>query len=344
MAPETDRAGRRTVSAVYLAPGAAPADVTLSIEDRQLRVSGPGVHRLEPLHGLQLAEPLGDAPRLVRFRDGAFCSVEDRDGFAALLASVGARPGRPGQWEGSLRWIGAGAAAFLLLLVAGYYYVVPAAAGAAAGYVPAAVVEAVSAQSLAALDNGVFEPSALPDDRQRRLAERFSSLRFPPGSAPDAYRIVFRKSDAVGPNALALPSGTIVVTDALVALSGHDDELMAVLAHEAGHVEERHGLRQVFQNSTVALVMTWLLGDVSMLAAAAPSALLQARYSRELERDADRHAIAVLDLNGVPRRHFTRMLERLEAAAREEGAASGSVLDYLSSHPVTSDRIEAVGR
>jgi predicted Zn-dependent protease len=206
------------------------------------------------------------------------------------------------------------------------------------------VVDAISAQSLSALDNGVFEPTTVPQARQDGLVERFSSLRFPSDNGPAAYRIVFRRSDALGPNALALPSGTIVVTDALVALAQDDDDLVAVLAHEAGHVEGRHGLRQLFQNSTVALVVTWLLGDISMLAAAAPTALLQARYSRDLEREADRYASEVLDLNGIPRRHFVRILERLEAAAREQGASEdGSLLGYLSSHPVTRERIEAVG-
>ena len=90
---------------------------------------------------------------------------------------------------------------------------------------------------------------------------------------------------------MALPSGTLIVTDAFVMLAANDDEIVSVLAHEAGHVEHHHGLRLVFQNSVVALVITWLVGDVSTLLAAAPTALLQAKYSRDFERDADAYAV-----------------------------------------------------
>jgi Zn-dependent protease with chaperone function len=301
------------------------------------------VERREPLADVEITEPLGTAPRLIRFRDGAFCSIEDGGGLAALLTAHGIRPAPVTQWEGSLRWIAVSATAFVFVLGAGYYYAVPALAGAVAGYVPVSVVNAISDESLAVLDTGVFEVTAVARTRQESLVDRFSALRFPRDGSSDAYRLIFRKSEVLGPNALALPSGTIVLTDALVALTRDDDDLVAVLAHEAGHVEGRHGLRQLFQNSTVALAVTWLIGDISMLAAAAPTALLQARYSRDLERDADRHAIEVLDLNGIPRRHFARILERLQAAAVERGASDGgSLLDYLSSHPVTSERIDAV--
>ncbi len=49
---------------------------------------------------------------------------------------------------------------------------------------------------------------------------------------------------AVGANAFALPSGIVVMTDELVELAKTDDELVAVLAHEIGHVRGRHALRQ----------------------------------------------------------------------------------------------------
>lgn len=318
-------------------------DVRVSIDSGAVVISGDGVSRREPLADVEITDPLGSAPRLVRFGDGAFCSIEDRERFAAMLAPHGFASARVTQWEGSVRWIAISAAAFLLVLVAGYYVAVPALAGTAAALVPRSVVEAISRESLSALDRAVFEETRLPRARQQRILSRFNALQFPPESTPDAYDVVFRHSEGLGPNALALPSGTIVVTDDLVALTAHDDEIVAVLAHEAGHVERRHGLRQLIQNSTVALAMTWLLGDISILAATAPTVLLQARYSRDLEREADRHAAQVLDTNGIPRDRFVQILERLENAARQRGAsADPSLLDYLSSHPVTRERIEAL--
>jgi Zn-dependent protease with chaperone function len=318
-----------------------PWPVTIGISSGRVRVSGAGIAREERLADVEITEPLGTTPRLIRFRDGAFCSIDDRGSFAALLAAQRVRVGRGTQWEGGLRWAAGAAAVFVLLLILGYRYALPGFAALAAERVPQPVVDVIGRETLSALDRSVFEPSAIAESRRDRLLQRFTALRFPDHVDPRRYEILFRKSDLLGPNAMALPSGTIVVTDALVELTGDDDDLLSVLAHEAGHVERRHGMRQLFQNSAVALAVTWLVGDISMLAAAAPTALLQARYSRELERDADRYAVDVLDLNRIPRDHFARMLRRLQESVGEDATAGdGSVLDYLSSHPVTSERIE----
>ena len=40
----------------------------------------------------------------------------------------------------------------------------------------------------------------------------------------------------MGLNAAAIPNNTIIVTDELVKLSGADEEVLAVLAHEQGHL------------------------------------------------------------------------------------------------------------
>jgi Zn-dependent protease with chaperone function len=144
----------------------------------------------------------------------------------------------------------------------------------------------------------------------------------------------------LGPNAMALPSGTVIVTDQLLELSDVDDEIIAVLAHETGHVEGRHGLRALFQSSIVALGATWFLGDVNVLIATAPTTLMQAKYSRDLEREADDHAVAVLMLNGIPTGRLVRMLERLDESGDKRGSASGSIAErYLSTHPVTAERV-----
>jgi Zn-dependent protease with chaperone function len=251
-------------------------------------------------------------------------------------------PQTPSQWEGSLRGVWLLAVAFVLVLVGLYRFGVPALADSAARRIPSAVTEAVSAGTLSAMDRTVFEESKLPAERQGRLTRKFGLLRTPGGRA-SSYRLQFRKSDQLGPNAMALPSGTIVVTDALVELTSEDDEILGVLAHEAGHVDERHGMRLLLQNSLLAFGMAFLLGDTSILLGRAPQALMEAKYSRDLERAADAYAVQVLDLNDIPRRHLARMLQRLDDYGSRRGGGNG-VLAYLSSHPITRERIDRVGR
>ncbi len=244
---------------------------------------------------------------------------------------------RESQWgDGLPRWLIVFPIVLLLGLVAGYVYGIPLLAGVVAARMPAVVTETLGTQTLAALDREVFTPSAIPLDRQHAITAAFRRLQVPGGSTV-LYRLEFRKSDAIGANAMALPSGIIVVTDGLVQLARDDFELLGVLAHEAGHVEGQHGLRGILQNSFLGLIVASIVGDVSSIAAAAPAALLEANYSRELEREADAFAIAVLKANGIPLRHFANILRRLEAASGESGTPSA--LRYLSTHPATDDRI-----
>lgn len=50
--------------------------------------------------------------------------------------------------------------------------------------------------------------------------------------------------DADTPNAMAVPGGPIVITTGMLRFLDSEDELAVILAHEIGHVEERHGLKQ----------------------------------------------------------------------------------------------------
>ena len=110
--------------------------------------------------------------------------------------------------------------------------------------VGAGVEQALGTRVLAELDQKMFAASTLSQDEQQRIAAQFARLAAAAEGAPQ-YRLLFRKS-RIGPNALALPSGQIVLTDELVRLMGDDDEaLMGVLAHELGHLQRRHLMRRL---------------------------------------------------------------------------------------------------
>jgi Zn-dependent protease with chaperone function len=109
-------------------------------------------------------------------------------------------------------------------------------------------------EALALLDDLVFEPSQLDAPTRTRLTARFDELARATRSK-GAVRLRFRASPKIGANALALPSGTVVMTDELVLLARHDEEVVAVLAHELGHVHGRHALRSVLQQSATVMLI-----------------------------------------------------------------------------------------
>lgn len=312
--------------------------VRLTIQDDRVLVTGEGVDRNEPLGSVSISERMGNTPRFVRFSDGAFCEVTDQARFSALLGSRGLDRHWLPAWEGS-RTMALGSVVLLICLgFFGYRYGLPWMAESAANRVPAGALDTLSYQVLTTLDRLVLEPSALDQREKGEVVRAFGRLRLPPNTR---IGLQFRRSEAIGANAFALPSGLVVVTDDLVRLAESTDEVVAVLAHEVGHVERRHGLRNMIQSSVVSVLVTWYVGDISALAAVAPTALLEARYSRDLEREADAYAAGVLEASGIPSSRLADMLERIDADA---GRGGDSAFSYLNSHPPTAERIESLRR
>jgi Zn-dependent protease with chaperone function len=339
-------------AAYYDGVSARAHKVTLTLAGNRLRVSGGAIAREEPLHALRVSEPMGAAPRLVSFPDGAHCEVRDHARFSALLE----RSGHVDGWVVRLqqRWRAALAAVVIsaVALVAAYYWGLPALSEWIAFKVPENMLRQLGGGTLELLDRGPVGPTKLPEARQRELRLAFNRLVAPSG-AKARHEILFRQGRGIGANALALPDGTIVVTDELVKLAADDEEIIAVLAHELGHLDRRHSLRMLIQGSIVGFIVASYLGDVSSVAAGFPTLLLQLRYSRDHEREADRYAAALLKANGISPRRLGDMLARLEAAhlgraennvPPQEERRRRSAPDYYSSHPATRERIEALGQ
>ncbi len=321
--------------------------VTLSIDGSDLILCDRAAELRWPFDDVHVSERLGSTPRLLTYAGGGHCEVNDHAGLARLLAEAGA----PRHWlervQHSLPWA---FAALLLIAVASvgvYRYLLPWGAEILAMRVPDAVLQKMGDSTLETLDGFALKPSKLDAARQQQLSDAFARL-VPPAEAHSQYHIVFRSSPAMGANAFALPNGTIVMLDELVGLTKDDNEIAAVLAHERGHVERRHAMRMVLQSSVVGLVLAWSVGDVSSFRAAAPAIIMQAKYSRDMEREADEYAELTMQRNGLSPCLLASMLEKLEAAhlaqtrhkhPDAESERRDEALDYLSSHPATQERI-----
>lgn len=204
--------------------------------------------------------------------------------------------------------------------------------------VPASMDSALGREALQVLDQVVFSASELDEKRQRQLLSRFDEMTQGLADEHD-LRLEFRKSRYVGPNAFALPSGIIVVTDELVSLADHPNELIAILAHEIGHIRHRHALRRLLQSSGTVLLISSITGDITSitaLSAALPTMLLEAKYSRAFESEADEFALQYLDDHDIPAKHFADILGRLE----ELSGTNSRTRDYLATHPPTSRRLK----
>lgn len=315
-------------------------EVTLSRRADELRIQGSDIERLISLAKVKIPAPLGASPRLILLNDGSRCEVSDQKAFADMFPQSGSN------WLNGLEnnWLSVLLAIFIIVgaTIAGYKWGLPHAAQNIADSVPDAVLKQMDSQFLASFEQTLLKPSGLPPERQNAINEQLHRLTLPPG-ATRPNLLIFRNSPELGANALALPGGSVLVLDKLVELAANDEEIIAVLAHEIGHVSRRDALRQMLQASVVGLFMTWYIGDISSLVASAPAMLLQTRYSRDLERQADLFAADLLRRNAIPVSRLADMLEKLEASRKADQSEidenSDRIFDYLSTHPNTGDRV-----
>ncbi len=236
--------------------------------------------------------------------------------------------------------------AAVLLIVAFIQYGLPATARFAAWATPPKVVEIMNASTLQTLEKLFLGDSKLDQaDRDRLLAD-FNHLVEASGDESN-YELLFKDGGKIGPNALALPGGTIILTDQLVALGSHD-EVVAVLAHEIAHVNHSHSLQQLYRALGFAAMVTIIAGDLGTVGEeilGGGGIMVAMAASREMELEADAEGVELLRKIGADPSKLSTMLDRLYAEVcgekqREECEETG----WLSSHPGGEERREALKR
>jgi Zn-dependent protease with chaperone function len=248
--------------------------------------------------------------------------------------------------EGPVAWLEerwgvamAGIAITACLLLAGYFYGLPVAAERVTARIPVETEQTLGRHAITWLDEQKwFKPTNLDLNTQRSIGDGFDRLR---GDLPlkSYYQLEFRASKVLGANAFALPGGTIVITDDMVKSANSQEEVLAVLAHEIGHVELRHTMRSLLQNSAVAVVAAAVTSDAASLSVAVaglPVLVAQTKYSREFEAAADEFAFKLLKQKGYSPLAFASLIERL--AIKYE--SDEKMFVYVSTHPVTEERMK----
>ena len=328
---------------------------TSATEDVVCIVYDNGAYRIErmsdgdlilnrPRFDIHVSPRLANTQRYLLFPDGEKFATDDNDTVDRIETQF-AKP----SWlrfvnrlESHWRYVLPALVLLLLILWGLMSYGIPWVAKTIAYRLPPSILSFASDQTLDILDRSIFEPSELDENTQRELLGHFQSvLRAHSDYKPE---ILFRKGGRIGPNAFALPSGTIVFTDEMIQISEHDDELLAVLTHEIGHIVHRHGMRTLIQDSILGFVLMSITGDVSgssELFLGLPVLLTELAYSRNFEREADEYALTYMRINGISSLHFASLMRRIESQRPDAPEiANGKWINYLSTHPLTEERLK----
>jgi Zn-dependent protease with chaperone function len=139
-------------------------------------------------------------------------------------------------------------------------------------------------------------------------------------------------------NAFALPGNHIFVFSGLIEKASNPDELAGVLAHEMGHLELRHPTRGMIQQLGLSAVISLMFGGNAAGDAAYLATALS--YTREMEREADARAIALLQQAKI----HTEGLASFFRALKDDKDGDSPLPDWLSTHPGLQERAEAAAK
>jgi Zn-dependent protease with chaperone function len=304
----------------------------------------PPAPRRWPLADVRWPERTRHGRRVAHLADGGQLDFEDAAAFDAWQRALGAGESwvvrAQQQWRTTL-----GAVVLLAgVLVAGYWWGVPWAARGIVALVPHEVDRSIGEAALTRLQSQLLLPSKLGAERQEALRRSFAAAlasRVPlPRQRP--WQVRFHSGGKVlGANAFALPDGSIVFTDELLALlEGHDDALVGVFGHEYGHLHHRHGMQALARFTLVSLATSVALGDFSTVLAGAPALLAHLSYSRDAERQADRMAAEVLVASGRSPQAMVTFFERMAAKRGTRGPGERALPIALASHPEDEERVD----
>lgn len=151
-------------------------------------------------------------------------------------------------------------------------------------------------------------------------------------------------------NAFAVPGGVVGINSGLFAFAEDEGAFVSVLAHELGHLSQRHYARgsaraEQTQLPAMAAMLAGMLiaasggGDAGIATAMGSQAALiqdQLTYSRRFEQEADRIGLQAMASAGYDPEAMVRMFGAMQRMARLQG---GTPPEFLLTHPVSDSRL-----
>jgi predicted Zn-dependent protease len=163
-----------------------------------------------------------------------------------------------------------------------------------------------------------------------------------------SYKWEFNLIDDKAVNAFCLPGGKIAVYSGLLPVTKDDAGLAVVMAHEIAHALAKHGEERISQILLVQYGGAKLSEALSSQPEETRNNVMLAfgiganvgvilPYSRMHEYEADRIGLALMAYAGYDPNEALNFWDRMEKLG-----GSGSMPEFLSTHPLSSDRINAI--
>lgn len=310
------------------------------VENGTLRLVHQGKTEVYSLSSCHIPAALARVPRTITLPDDRQLLIEESARLAKVLAS------QPGQsiwnwikaFESRLPLIAASLITVILAIFLFIQYGVPPIAKNIAFSLPENIEQSIGDRVIESLKKQeMFLSSDLTEQRRESVRSNLDTL-----IRKYDIQLHFFSIPAIGPNAFALPGGHVVINDQLIELAHNSNEILAVFAHEVGHISHKHSMRTLLGSSLLAMTIFTVTGDINSfggLLVALPTYLMESSYSRNMEAEADQFATKWLQNNNISAQHLVRILTRM--TDEHDGPEAP---DFLSSHPGLEQRAAAISQ
>ena len=304
---------------------------------------------------LQVSERLGNVKRKIILDNGSLFVTEDNDAIDTIFKEYQKINSFIHYLETHIVWIAVALIITVATTFSFFKWGVPWTSQKIAHALPYETNRVISLGTMDFLDNYIFEETNLTEETQDRISKHFYK-NIAPLSIDDEDKIHYKlhfRSWSMGetkiPNALALPSGDIIVTDKFIELSKNQEEIDSVILHEMGHVVHRHGLEMMIEGTFITVAVMMISGDASGIGdmgIGLGSALVSSSYSRGHESEADIYAFKKMLLAKINPKSFSNIMNRMtdyiskENNLTKDSQDNSKILDYFASHPNTQKRVE----
>ena len=338
----------------YAHASARSLDALLSVHEKRFQLEIDSEIKYEAdISALEVSPRLGNTQRKITLEDASHFSTLENDEVDRLFESKFVFFNLLYILESKLKWIFLALLLTLLIVFSFFKWGIPWSSKQIAQALPQDVNRVISKNSLEVLDTYIFKPSKISKKQQEDIRHSFYSKIAPLESRLDPKELtlhfrLWKDTNLSVPNAFALPSGAIILTDKFVELCKSQDEIDSILLHEMGHIVHKHNLVMLIESAFVAVSVMVIIGDSNALAdmgLGLGSLIMSSGYSRGHEAEADSYAFKKMLAAKINPNAFTSIMNRMElymkknSVIEEDKEEESSLLDYLSSHPNTTNRV-----
>ncbi len=302
------------------------------LDDKRVIIKGNDSFKELTFDSLKISSRVGNTHRVITSPNGEVLHSFDNDLIDRAIKLYSNRSQLAFKLESSYKFAIISIVA-IVAVVALYLTVgLDISAKAVAKMTPYSIKETISKTTLTNLDKYILEDSNLSKEQKLRVTKIFKTLT---NNSPK-YKLHFRKG--MGINAFALPDGEIVVLDELVKFCDKDDDMIfGVLAHERGHVDLDHSMQLIAKSSMVGVLIAYFTGDVSSSITGIVASVINAKFSREYESQADIFAKKLMLSHHKDPKHLADFFIKIE---KKYHLDPSDVTSFFASHPSDKDRIK----